>query len=124
MAKIMRQTSIKKFTASLLISSMLLSFGACSQNSKYSLDKIKLSGTERSWACPDEKYKTLLESYDGYTVTGAIAVATDAVHRTKRKGQKSNLEDRNIQGLCWSLTTMAKCTGITTQENWMTISCA
>jgi len=77
MAKIMRQTSIKKFTASLLISSMLLSFGACSQNSKYSLDKIKLSGTERSWACPDEKYKTLLESYDGYTVTGAIAVATD-----------------------------------------------
>ena len=48
-----------------------------SQNSKYSLDKIKLSVTERSWVCPDEKYKALLKSYDGNTVTGAIVVATD-----------------------------------------------
>ena len=48
-----------------------------SQNSKYSLDKIKLSDTERSWVCPDEKYKALLKSYDCNTVTGAIVVATD-----------------------------------------------
>lgn len=68
---------MKKAVAAILAFSMCISLASCGQNSKYSLDKIKLSATERSWACPDEKYKELLESYDGYNVTGAIAVATD-----------------------------------------------
>ena len=77
MAKNMRKTTIRKAAAALLTASMLMSFVACSQGSKYSLDKIRLSDTERSWSCPDEKYKELLESYDGYVCSGAVAVATD-----------------------------------------------
>lgn len=47
------------------------------ENQMYSLEKIKLSDTERAWTCPDVLYKALLEYYDGYSVTGAVVVATD-----------------------------------------------
>ena len=76
MVKNMRSTFAKKIMTALLSSTFILN-SACSLSSKYSLDKIKLTDTGRSWSCPEEKYKGLLESYDGYTVTGAIAVATD-----------------------------------------------
>ena len=87
------KTLINHVTAITLLIIMLVNVASCrstvtdtvlssenstgSQNSEYSLDKITLSDTERSWACPDEKYKALIKTYDSYTVTGVIAVATD-----------------------------------------------
>ena len=57
--------------------SMLLSLGACAKESKYSLSSIKLTETERSWACPEEQYAELLKTYGKKTCAGALVVATD-----------------------------------------------
>jgi len=60
-----------------MVTSMMLSFASCSGESKYSLSKIKLTETERSWACPEEQYSELLKTYGKKTCDGAMAVATD-----------------------------------------------
>lgn len=72
-----RKTNLKRTVAALLISSMLLSFGACSQKSKYSLSNIKLTESERSWKNPEEQYAELLKTYGEYVCAGTMAVATD-----------------------------------------------
>ena len=49
---VIRQTVLKKAAASIMVSAMLLSFGACSNNSKYTLENISLTESERSWFNP------------------------------------------------------------------------
>ena len=66
---------IKKVAAMILIMIMTLSFTAC--GSKYTLSKISLTGSERSWTCPDEKYTELVASYEGRKCNGTMVVATD-----------------------------------------------
>lgn len=68
---------MKKAIAALMVFSMLLPVVSCNQISDNSLEKIKISDAERAWKCSDEKYKELLESYDGYVCSGAVVVATD-----------------------------------------------
>ena len=67
----------KRSVAAVMTAAFLLSASACDQGSKYTLKNIKLTETERSWSCPEEKYSKLLESYAGETCPGALAVATD-----------------------------------------------
>ena len=71
---IFRQTGLKKAVASLLVSAMLVSFGACSNNPKYQLENTE-SG--RTWSNPDEKYAKLVKLYGDSVCPGVIAVATD-----------------------------------------------
>lgn len=73
----MRQTIIKKAITSLLVSAMLVSGGACSSNSQYSLENIKLTETERSWSNPEEKYADLVNLYGDSVCPGTLVVATD-----------------------------------------------
>ncbi len=68
---------LKKTLSALMVTSMMLSFASCSGESKYSLSKIKLTETERSWACPEEQYAELLKTYGKKTCSGALVVATD-----------------------------------------------
>ena len=68
---------MKKAIAALMMFTMLLPMTSCSQVSKYSMDKIKQNDKETSWSVPDEKYKTVLESYDGNMCAGTMVVATD-----------------------------------------------
>ena len=68
---------MKKLIAALMAFSMFLPLVSCSQGSTNSLEKIKISEAERAWKNSDEKYKELLESYDGFVCSGAVVVATD-----------------------------------------------
>ena len=68
---------LKKAAASLMISAMLLSFGACGADSKYSLSNIKLTETQRYWSNPEAKYSALTELYSGSVCAGTLVVATD-----------------------------------------------
>lgn len=68
---------MKKIIAAFIALAMLVPLASCSQGSKYSLDNIKLNEGENSWSVPDEKYKSLLESYGGGKCTGTMVVATD-----------------------------------------------
>lgn len=63
--------------ASVMLASVLIMSVACDKGTPYSLDKIKLTETERTWKCPEDKYTELLSSYDGKTCPGAMVVATD-----------------------------------------------
>ena len=75
---IFRQNKIKKAVTSLLVSAMLVSFGACSSNSRYSLENIKLTESERSWSNPEEKYADLVSLYGDSVCPGTLVVATDS----------------------------------------------
>lgn len=68
---------MKKVIAAFLALAMLVPLASCSQGSKYSLDNIKLNEGENSWSVPDERYKSLLESYGGGKCPGTMVVATD-----------------------------------------------
>ena len=68
---------IRKAAAAVLLASMALSLGACAQGSKNSLEKISVSGTERTWSNPDQKYARLLEQYGKNKCAGTFVVATD-----------------------------------------------
>lgn len=68
---------MKKLIAAFMALAMLVPLASCSQGSKYSLDNIKLNEGENSWSVPDERYKSLLESYGGGKCTGTMVVATD-----------------------------------------------
>ena len=68
---------MKKLIAAFMALAMLVPLASCSQESKYSLNSIKLSENENSWSVPDEKYKSLLESYGGGKCPGTMVVATD-----------------------------------------------
>ena len=68
---------MKKAIAAFLAFTMLVTLAACSKESKYSLNNIKLNENETSWSVPDEKYKSVLESYGGGKCVGTMVVATD-----------------------------------------------
>lgn len=68
---------MKKLIAAFMALAMLVPLASCSQGSKYSLDNIKLNEGENSWSVPDERYKSLLESYGGGKCPGTMVVATD-----------------------------------------------
>ena len=68
---------MKKVIAFLLAFSMLLPIASCRKESKYSLTNIKLNENATSWSVPDEKYKSVLESYGGNKCVGTMVVATD-----------------------------------------------
>ena len=68
---------MKKLIAAFLALAMLVPLASCSQGSKYSLNSIKLNEGENSWSVPDERYKSLLESYGGGKCAGTMVVATD-----------------------------------------------
>ena len=68
---------MKKLIAAFMALAMLVPLASCSQGSKYSLDNIKLNEDENSWSVPDERYKSLLESYGGGKCPGTMVVATD-----------------------------------------------
>ena len=74
---VMRKTDLKKGVASLLVSAMLVSLGACSNNSKNPLENIQLTESERSWTNPEEKYAELVNLYGGSVCPGTLVVATD-----------------------------------------------
>ena len=80
---ILRQNNLKKAVTSLLVSSMLLSLGACknsfenTKHTEYSLENIKLTESERSWSNPDEKYSKLVKLYGDSVCPGTLVVATD-----------------------------------------------
>ena len=77
LGKFMKHTNLKRAVTSLLVSAMLLSLGACSSKSQYTLENIKLSETERSWSNPEEQYSELVAKYSKQTCEGAMVVATD-----------------------------------------------
>ena len=68
---------MKKLIAAFMALAMLVPLASCSQGSKYSLNSIKLNEGENSWSVPDERYKSLLESYGGGKCPGTMVVATD-----------------------------------------------
>lgn len=68
---------MKKLIAAFLALAMLVPLASCAKGSKYSLDNIKLNEGENSWSVPDEKYKSVLESYGGGKCAGTMVVATD-----------------------------------------------
>ena len=68
---------MKKLIAAFMALAMLVPIASCSQGSKYSLDNIELNEGENSWSVPDERYKSLLESYGGGKCPGTMVVATD-----------------------------------------------
>lgn len=70
---------LKKITAAVLTVTMLLPVAACNKEpeSEYSLSKIRLTGSERSWSCSEEKYAGLLETYGDEKCNGTLVVATD-----------------------------------------------
>lgn len=68
---------IKIAITSLLVSAMLVSFGACSNRSQYSLENINLTESERSWSNPEEKYAELVKLYGDSVCPGTMVVATD-----------------------------------------------
>lgn len=68
---------MKKLIAAFLALAMLVPLASCAKGSKYSLDNIKLNEGENSWSVPDEKYKSVLESYGGGKCPGTMVVATD-----------------------------------------------
>lgn len=68
---------MKKLIAAFMALAMLVPLASCSHGSKYSLDNIKLNEGENSWSVPDERYKSLLESYGGGKCPGTMVVATD-----------------------------------------------
>ena len=68
---------LKKAAASVLVSALMLSFGACANNSRNSLSSIKLTESERSWKNPDTKYAELVKQYGEETCPGTLVVATD-----------------------------------------------
>ena len=68
---------MKKAITSLLVSAMLVSFGACSNRSQYSLENINLTESERSWSNPEEKYAELVKLYGDSVCPGTMVVATD-----------------------------------------------
>ena len=68
---------MKKLISAFLALAMLVPLASCAKGSKYSLDNIKLNEGENSWSVPDERYKSLLESYGGGKCTGTMVVATD-----------------------------------------------
>ena len=86
---ILRKNNLKKAVSSILVSAMVISFGACSLNSnssqdnysqgnkKYSLENIKLTETERSWSNPEEKYAELVKLYGGSVCPGTMVVASN-----------------------------------------------
>ena len=69
--------NMKKLIAAFMALAMLVPIASCSQGSKYSLDNIELNEGENSWSVPDEKYKSLLESFGGGKCPGTMVVATD-----------------------------------------------
>lgn len=73
----MGSINMKKLIAAFLALAMLVPLASCAKGSKYSLDNIKLNEGENSWSVPDERYKSLLESYGGGKCTGTMVVATD-----------------------------------------------
>lgn len=68
---------MKKVIAAFMALAMLVPLASCAKGSKYSLDNIKLNEGENSWSVPDEKYKSVLESYGGGKCAGTMVVATD-----------------------------------------------
>ena len=68
---------LKNTVAAVMLASMILSFGACTQGSKNQLENIKLTETERSWSNSDAKYGKLLEQYGKNKCAGTFVVATD-----------------------------------------------
>lgn len=73
----MGSIKMKKLISAFLALAMLVPLASCAKGSKYSLDNIKLNEGENSWSVPDERYKSLLESYGGGKCTGTMVVATD-----------------------------------------------
>ena len=69
--------TMKKVIAAFLALAMLVPLASCAQESKYSLNSIKLNENENSWSVPEEKYKSVLESYGGGKCPGTMVVATD-----------------------------------------------
>ena len=83
---ILRKNNLKKVVSSILVATMALSFGACNLNSKYpigtgnskyQLENIKLTESERSWSNPEEKYAELVKLYGDSVCPGTMVVATD-----------------------------------------------
>ncbi len=74
---VIRKNGLRKAVASLLVSAMLMSVGACSNNSKYSLENIQLTESDRSWSNPEEKYAELVDLYGDSVCPGTLVVATD-----------------------------------------------
>ncbi len=72
-----RGYTMKKVIAAFLTLAMLAPLASCGKESKYSLNNIKLNENETSWSVPDEKYKSVLESYGGGKCPGTLVVATD-----------------------------------------------
>lgn len=68
---------MKKLIAAFMALAMFVPLASCAKGSKYSLDNIKLNEGENSWSVPDERYKSLLESYGGGKCPGTMVVATD-----------------------------------------------
>ena len=68
---------MRKVIAAFLALAMLVPLASCAQESKYSLNSIKLNENENSWSVPEEKYKSVLESYGGGKCPGTMVVATD-----------------------------------------------
>ena len=78
----MKEQVIKRRTrliAAMLILSVFISLAGCAKEdeSKYSLNKIRLTADERSWVNPEEKYEDLVALYSKKKCKGNIVVATD-----------------------------------------------
>ena len=76
MLNVNRKT-LDKALAAVMLASVLITSTACNKGSQYTLNKIKLTETERTWKCPEDKYAELLGSYEGAECPGAMVVATD-----------------------------------------------
>ena len=68
---------MRKVIAAFMALAMLVPLASCAQESKYSLNSIKLNENENSWSVSEEKYKSVLESYGGGKCPGTMVVATD-----------------------------------------------
>ena len=76
MLNVNRKT-LDKALAAVMLASVLMTSTGCNKGSQYMLNKIKLTETERTWKCPEDKYAELLGSYEGAECPGAMVVATD-----------------------------------------------
>ena len=62
-----------------LILSLLMSMAGCAKtdDSQYSLKKIRLTADEQSWSNPEEEYSDILALYSKKKCKGTLVVATD-----------------------------------------------
>ena len=127
---------MKKALSAILVTAMLLPLAACNKQAQdttatsdrvetsvttentssqedkkgYAIEDIKLTKDTRSWFCPEEKYKELLETYGKTSCPGTFVVATDedVVYLFCEDGLEKDGKTRVSQDTVFDIASLSK----------------